>query len=97
MDDILSRAEPGSLMPEIKVKGVMCRGGIPDSALELTDGSSRRRQAGKESLRNLQALKAGTYVLFYSRSCSDCRENLVAADSLMRKDRRMRIFIVDMT
>ncbi|MGM9742998.1 MAG: TlpA family protein disulfide reductase [Candidatus Cryptobacteroides sp.] len=97
MDDILSRAMPGSLMPEIKVKGVMCRGGVPDSALELPDGSSGRRQSGKESLRNIRTLKAGTYVLFYSRSCSDCRENLVAADSLMRKDRKMRFFIVDMT
>lgn len=97
MDDILSRAMPGSRIPEIKVGGVLSKKGVPTSILGSPDGPSRGERPVKERVRDLSSLKEGTYVVFYSRVCGDCHENLVAADSLMRADKKMRVFLVDMT
>ena len=52
---------------------------------------------GRPGKHRLRSLPDGAYIMFFSRDCQDCRENLAAADSLLRANPDMRILQVDMT
>ena len=83
--DFSSRAPVGSLVPDLQVPGTLRRKGC------LFVRSSR---SGTFSLRSLKGNPA--YVVFYSPDCSSCQETLSAVDALVRKDRKVRVLLVDM-
>lgn len=88
MSDLLSRAMPGSRVPDIRVRGVMAHGGKPCPAPD----SVRRQKSW-----NLARLRHDTYVMFYDKDCGRCHENIRAAGLMLRMDRRMRVLFVRMS
>lgn len=87
MSELLSRTPVGSRLPALKVQGRMVSHRIPD---DLSSGKKIRTW-------NLRKIQGGKYIMFYSRNCQDCTDNLAAADSLLRSDKKMKILLVDMT
>lgn len=87
--DLLSRAEVGSLVPDLVVDGIMARHKVPDAVRDW-----KRDDYGKASKHRLPRLRKDAYVMFYDDACSRCRANMDAADSLLRADRKMRVLFV---
>ena len=87
MDEILSKAAVGTRLPRLKVKGKLVSGSVPEN---LSGGI-------KSEKFNLRSLPDGSYVMFFSRDCPDCQDNLAAADSLLRSSPEMKLLLVDMT
>ena len=83
--DFSSRSPVGSLVPDVEVPGTLRRKGC------LFVRGSRE---GTFSLRELKGNPA--YVVFYSPGCSTCKETLPAVDSLVGKNRKARVLLVDM-
>ena len=85
MLDFSSRSPVGSLVPDVQVPGTLRRKGCL---------FVRGTREGIFSLRKLKGNPA--YVVFYSPGCSSCKETLAAVDSLVKKDRKVRVLLVDM-
>ena len=96
--DLLSRAMPGSAVPSVKVRGVLACGGVPDVVVTHCGLSSELSGAvrSKSKVWNLRRLPAGTYVMFYDRNCERCRQNILAADRLMKSGSEMRVLFVEL-
>lgn len=83
--DFSSRSPVGSLVPDVEVPGTLRRKGC------LFVRGSRQ---GVFSLRKLKGNPS--YVVFYSPGCSTCKETLAGVDSLVGKNRKVRVLLVDM-
>ena len=81
MDDLLSKAAPGSRIPSIKVPGVL--------------KTWKKEKHKTISLDKLGRKK--NIIMFYSPMCSSCLEEKAAADKILAEDRRRTaVFLVDM-
>ncbi len=78
MSDLLSRSMPGSHVPNVSVRGVYGRG----SFSEDSKFSAKRYRLDK--LRG-----SDTYVMFYYRGCSLCKEYMEAAGDLLSSGRKI--------
>ncbi len=89
MSDLISRAEPGKSVPDVSVTGIMAKGGVPASVLSwsVDDNSEARKW-------KLGKLHKDVYVVFFSENCSSCSEEVEAADSIMKSDRKSRFLFV---
>lgn len=83
MKDLLGRNPVGGKVPDITVPGVL-----------------RRRPClfRKGSVSgNFRLVKLGkAYVVFYSEGCSSCQETLAAVESLIGRERKAKVLLVDM-
>lgn len=79
LDDLLSRAEPGTLIPDLKVPGVLM--------------SAKGRRAGLYSLRRFG--KKGGIVIFHTEGCPYCEAEIEAASALVGSDRSARVLLVN--
>lgn len=59
-------------------------------------GSMLSKRGEKTAEWSLGRLRAGTYVLFYTKGCANCDEELTSARSLVASDRKSRVLLVDM-
>ena len=80
-----SRTPQGSLVPDLKVPGVLRRKGCL---------FVRSRKEGEFALRSLKGRPG--YVVFYTGGCTSCPETLEAVDRLVSQDRKVRVLLVDM-
>ena len=83
--ELVSRTPVGEPVPDLKVHGTLRR-----KACLFTRGS----RSGAFSLRALKGDPA--YLVFYTGSCSSCRETLAAVDALVARNRKARVLLVDM-
>lgn len=83
--DLCSRTPVGSVVPDLRVPGVLRR------KPGLFVAGSR---SGEFALRKLKGSPA--YVVFYSAQCSSCQEMLEAVERLVLENRRARVLMVDM-
>lgn len=79
LDDLLSRAEPGALIPDLKVPGVLM--------------SAKGSCAGLCSLRRFG--KKGGIVIFHTEGCPYCEAEIEAASVLVASDRSARVLLVN--
>lgn len=79
MDDLLSRSAPGKKVAALKVPGTML--------------SARNEKAGEYDLSRLGGRR--NIIMFVTEGCSVCAAEKQAARELVRKDRRMRVLLVD--
>ncbi len=79
LDDLLSRAEPGTLIPDLKVPGALL--------------SSRGNRSGQYSLRRFG--KKGGIVIFHTEGCHYCEAEIDAAAALAAADRSASILLVN--
>lgn len=79
MDDLLSRSEPGKRLPDLKVPGVLLK-----------------RSGAKEGEFNLRRIRGKrSILLFYTDGCHVCASEKAAAQTLVRKDKSVRILMVN--
>lgn len=109
MEDLLSRAEVGTRITDLVFKGKLARGGVPADMMpafnvhgEEMAADSAVMSAGKRKIKSRSGawhsgkLSDGTYVMFFSKTCGDCQENLAAVDALMSADKDMKVLFIDM-
>ena len=87
MSDLLSRAMPGSPVPDVEVSGVQAHGRSAENGMW-----KQRRQKTWQ----LSRLRRDTYIMFYDEECSSCQDNIASAERLMSADRKMRVLFVKM-
>lgn len=87
MSDLLSRAMPGSQVPDVEVRGVQAHGRSAENGMW-----KQRRQKTWQ----LSRLRRDTYIMFYDEECSSCQDNIASAERLMSADRKMRVLFVKM-
>lgn len=89
MSDLISRSEPGKPVPDVSVVGIMAKGGVPASVLDWRDDNNPNAKKWK-----LSRLRRDVYVMFFSENCSSCSEEVEAADSIMKSDKKSRFLFV---
>ena len=87
---IISKAKPGSEIPDIRVTGVMARKQIPGKYLESGDGPEARFRTYR-----LDRLKPGTFIFIFNSMCSGCLLDLEAINSTMKEEPKLRVLLVD--
>lgn len=80
-----SRTPVGSLVPDIRVRGVLRRRPCL---------FSRGSRSGAFSLRDLKGQPG--YLVFYTGGCSSCDETLEAVERVVAENRHARVLLVDM-
>ncbi len=105
MDELLSRALPGTVIPKILVRGRMLdcstvrrltrhlTDAASDEASWETSGMVEKISVRRWNLRRLPGRE--TCVIFYSGGCARCRETLAAAADAARRGRRILLVDVD--
>ena len=83
--DVTSRTPVGSLVPDLKVPGVLRR----KPCLFARDGKE-----GEFALRKLKG-KPG-YVVFYTGGCNACKETLDDVSALVTSKPKVRVLLIDM-
>lgn len=83
--DLASRTPVGSVLPDIKVPGVLRK-----HKCLFSSGT----RSGEFSLSSFGGRPG--YVVFYTGGCSSCKETLEAVDSIVGADRRVRVLLVDL-
>lgn len=83
--ELSGRTPAGSLVPDLTVPGVLRR-----KPCLLARGS----RPGRYALRKLKGDPA--YLVFYSPSCSSCKEMLAEVDRMVAENRKVRVLLVDM-
>ena len=78
-DDLLSRSEPGKILPDLKVPG------------ELIDG--RKTRKGDFRLDKLKGER--NIVIFYTDGCNVCAAEKKAAGELVKADRKLKVLLVN--
>ncbi len=89
MSDLISRAEPGKLVSDVSVVGIMAKGGVPSSVLSWRDDNNSAAKKWK-----LRRLHKDVYVMFFSENCSSCSAEVDAADAIMKSDKKSRFLFV---
>ncbi len=89
MSDLISRAEPGKAVPDVSVVGIMAKGGVPSSVLSWKEDNNSEAKKWR-----LRKLRRDVYVMFFSESCSSCREEVEAANEIMKADKNARFLFV---
>ena len=85
MVSLANRTPVGSLVPDLTVQGTLRR------------KPCLFRRGTKEGTFQLRKLKGNpTYLVFYTASCSACKELLAAVDDLVKQDRKTKILLIDM-
>lgn len=79
MSDLLSKAEVGTLIPDIKVQGVLLRGD--------------RDVARKKNLRRLR--KNANYIIFHTEGCNVCAAEIEAAHRLASESRDAQFYLIN--
>lgn len=97
MYDLLSRALPGEPVPDVRLRGMLVSGGVPDAVMESCGLRGSGKTGASSGVWRPARMKKPVYVMLYDRGCQSCRENIAAADSLMRNDRRMKVLLVDVS
>lgn len=88
LDDLLSKAAPGTLIPDLKIPGTLlsARGSASSRRLKSAEGAFRLRRLGGD--RNI--------VLFYTDGCDICKAEKEAAHRLVLENgRRVRVLLVN--
>ena len=85
MVSLANRTPVGSLVPDLTVQGTLRR------------KPCLFRRGTKEGTFQLRKLKGNpAYLVFYTASCSACKELLAAVDDLVKQDRKTKILLIDM-
>lgn len=79
MNDLLSRSTPGKRIADIKIEGTLLK-----RSSERTLERSLRRIGGKRNI-----------ILFHTRGCNVCAAEKEAAAALVREDKDVNVFMVD--
>ena len=78
-DDLLSRSEPGSMVPDIKVRGESV--------------SSRKSRIGDVRLRKLKGDR--NIIIFYTEGCSICAAEKHAARGMVASDKDLNVLMIN--
>jgi len=85
MVDLASRTPAGSQVPDLVVPATLHR------------KPGLFRKGVKEGNFKLRKLKGNpAYLIFYTASCSACKELLAAVDDIVAKDRKAKVLLIDM-
>ena len=79
MDDLLSKAVPGTLIPDMKIEGERI--------------SKGKTKTGSFSLRKLKG--ATNVIVFYTEGCEVCKAEKAALRELAASDKSLRLFFVN--
>lgn len=97
--EIVNKAMPGSRIHDIKVNGILVRGGVPSQYLVDEDipqaAASRPAISAKEKCWRLDKVKKGTYIFIFNRMCYGCLLELGVVDRAMAANPRLNVLIVD--
>lgn len=97
MTDLLSRCAPGGPVPGLKVRGTMCMHGVPASVMRSAGLTPSPDAEDETRMWKLGKIRGDVYVMLYDRGCGKCRENLAAADSLLRRDGSVKLLLVEVS